>query len=89
MAKSGKTAKRIPSDAPTALIAPEDYEHIYKGNINAKNSQTPRQRSAKVLPPLVLKNVEKLIKKQLKTYEHNSIDCKKCSIIWKLVYQIK
>jgi hypothetical protein len=85
MTKTSKSAKRIPNNVPTALIAPSDNEHIYKGNINVKKSQTPPQRSAEVLPPSVLKSVENFIQKTINTIR--SI-VKKCSIIWKLVFQI-
>jgi hypothetical protein len=67
MSSKKQQTKRIPAHAPNALIAFDDYEHIYKGDTNAKKSQTPCQRSAEVLPPSVLKIVGKFIKKQPKT----------------------
>ena len=40
----------IPSDAPTALIAPSDYEHIFSSREEAK--QVPqKQLSLAVVPP--------------------------------------
>ncbi|OTF69816.1 hypothetical protein BLA29_014057, partial [Euroglyphus maynei] len=41
--------KRIPSDAPTALIAPTDYEHIYSiKNTNARYYEDEQHRLAQV-----------------------------------------
>jgi hypothetical protein len=44
MSSKKQQAKRIPSDAPTALIAPSDYEHIYKGQAKmAKSGKTAKR----------------------------------------------
>lgn len=50
---SSKTVARLPSDTPTALLAPSDFEHIYRdptvggGNKTAKVKKINRSNSVK------------------------------------------
>ena len=46
--KKKENVKRIPSDQPTALIAPSDYEHIFKGD-----DEEPEQSKSKKQPTSV------------------------------------
>ena len=42
--------KRVESDQPTALIAPSDYEHIFKGDLSDFQKNTKIKKSPKKIP---------------------------------------
>lgn len=46
--KSGKNVTRLPSDTPTALLAPSDFEHIYRDPSVGGKKVTKKNRTAVV-----------------------------------------